>query len=83
MRTNETDEEIVTLPRKIILVSVWKFLRQITVEDENQLAEIPEVFPKDFNERILRQWQQTYPQKLLCLLQFFFRFPKYSRAKKS
>ena len=31
-----------------------KILTQITVEDENQLAE-REVFPKTINERILRQ----------------------------
>ena len=29
-------------------------------------------FPKKINERILRQWQQTYLEKLLCLLQCFF-----------
>ena len=30
--------------------------------------------PKKFNERILRQWQQTYLEKFLCLYQFFFCF---------
>ena len=29
-------------------------------------------FPKKINEPILRQWQQTYLEKLLCLLQYFF-----------
>ena len=46
-------------------------LTQITIEDENELA-VREVFPKRINERILRQWQQTYLEKLLCLLQCFF-----------
>ena len=32
-----------------------KILTQITIEDENELAEIQEVFPKKINERILRQ----------------------------
>ena len=32
-----------------------KILTQITLEDENELAEIREVFPKKINERILRQ----------------------------
>ena len=31
-----------------------KFLMQITIEDENELAE-REVFPKPINEQILRQ----------------------------
>ena len=48
-----------------------KILTQITIEDENELAE-REVFPKTINERILRQWQQTYLEKLLYLLQCFF-----------
>ena len=48
-----------------------KILTQITVEDENELAE-REVFPKTINERILRQRQQTCLEKLLCLLQCFF-----------
>ena len=43
-----------------------KILTQITIEDENELAE-REVFPKTINKRILRQWQQTY------LLQCFFK----------
>ena len=47
-----------------------KILTQITIEDENELAE-REVFPKTINERILRQWQQTYLEKLLCILQCF------------
>ena len=41
-----------------------KILTQITIEDENELAE-REVFPKTINE-------QTYLEKLLCLLQCFF-----------
>ena len=32
----------------------WKILTQITIEDENELAE-REVFPKTINVRILRQ----------------------------
>ena len=32
-----------------------KILAQITLEDENELAEIREVFPQEINERILRQ----------------------------
>ena len=32
-----------------------KILTQITIEDESELAEIREVFPKKINERILRQ----------------------------
>ena len=32
-----------------------KILTQITLEDENKLAEIREVFPKTINERVLRQ----------------------------
>ena len=32
-----------------------KILTQITTEDENELAERAEVFPKTINERILRQ----------------------------
>ena len=48
-----------------------KILSQVTIEDENELAE-REVFPKTINEWILRQWQQTYLEKLLCLLQCFF-----------
>ena len=43
-----------------------KILTQITIEDENELAE-REVFPKTIKERILRQRQQTYLEKLLCL----------------
>ena len=31
-----------------------------------------EVFQKTIKERVLRQWQQTYLEKLLCLLQCFF-----------
>ena len=31
-----------------------------------------ERFSQKINERILRQWQQTYLEKLLCLLQVFF-----------
>ena len=33
---------------------------QITIEDDNELEEIREVFPKKINKRILRHWQQTY-----------------------
>ena len=29
-------------------------------------------FPQKINEPILRQWQQTYLEKLLCLMQCFF-----------
>ena len=47
------ENEAVTLPRKRILVSL-KILTQITVEDENEMAE-REVFPKTINERILQQ----------------------------
>ena len=65
------EKEAVTLARKRILISVWKFFTQITVADENELAE-REVFPKTINERVLRQWQQTYLEKLLCLLLCFF-----------
>ena len=61
------EKEAVTLARKRILISVWKFFTQITVADENELAE-REVFSKTINERVLRQWQQTYFEKLLCLL---------------
>ena len=56
-----------------------KILTQITIEDENELAE-REVFLKTINERILRQSQQTYLEKLLCLLQCFF-FYKDKRRK--
>ena len=48
-----------------------KILTQITIEDENELAE-REVFPKTINERILRKKRQTYLEKPLCLLQCFF-----------
>ena len=48
-----------------------EILTQITIEDENELAE-REVFPKTTNQRILRQWQQTYLEKLLCLCSVFF-----------
>ena len=47
-----------------------KILTQITIEDENELAE-REVIPNTINERILRQSQQTYLEKHLCLLQCF------------
>ena len=45
-----------------------KILRQITIGDENELAE---VFPQKINERILGQWQQTCLENLLCFLQCF------------
>ena len=45
-----------------------KILTPITIEDGSELAEIREVFPKKINDRILRQRQQTYLEKLLCLL---------------
>ena len=45
---NEADVENKTLPRK-------KILTQFTIEDENKLAEIRDVSPKKFNERLLRQ----------------------------
>ena len=35
--------------------SVFEILTQITLEDENELAEIREVFPEKINERILGQ----------------------------
>ena len=38
-------------------------------------------FPKKINERILRQWQQTYLEKLLCLLQCFFFFTRTNGGK--
>ena len=41
---------------------MFENLTQITIEDENELAE-REVFPKTINERILRQRQQTYLEK--------------------
>ena len=37
------------------MVKNFKILAQITLEDENELAEIREVFPQKINERILRQ----------------------------
>ena len=49
-----------------------KILTQITIKDDNELAEIWEVFPKRINERTLWQWQQTYLENLFCLLQCFF-----------
>ena len=51
-----------------------KIWTQITIEDEKELAE-REVFTNTINERILRQWQQTYLEKFLCLLQcsFFYK----------
>ena len=42
---------IVTLPRRRILVECLKILTQITIEDENPLAE-REVFQKKINKRI-------------------------------
>ena len=45
-----------------------KILTQITIEEENELAEIREVFPQKIKERILRQGQQAYLENLLCLL---------------
>ena len=49
-------------------LNIWT---QITTDDENDLAE-REVFAKTINQRILRQWQQTHLEKLLCVLQCFF-----------
>ena len=48
-------------------------LTQITIEDENELAE-REVFPKTINERIFRQRQQAYLEKPASLpfAVFFF-----------
>ena len=63
------------------MVKNFKILAQITLEDENELAEIREVFPQKINERILRQWQQTYLEKLPCLLECFFFFHKDQRRK--
>ena len=37
-------------------------------------TEIREVFAQKVNEQILQQWQQTYLEKLLCLLQCLFFF---------
>ena len=54
-----------------------KILKQITIEDEKELAE-REVFQKTINEQILRQRQQTYLEKLLCLLQYLFFFTRTS-----
>ena len=73
---------IVTFPWKRIW-SVFEILTQITLEDENELAEIREVFPEKINEGILGQWRQTYLEKLLCLLQclLFFFFHKDQRRK--
>ena len=48
-----------------------KILTQFTIEDENELAEIRGVFSQKNYEQILWQWQQTYLEKLLCLLQRF------------
>ena len=39
-------------------------------------------FPKKINERILRQWQQTYLEKLLCLLRCFLKGPTEERWKR-
>ena len=39
-------------------------------------TEIREVFAQKVNEQILQQWQQTYLEKLLCLLQCLFFFYK-------
>ena len=57
-----------------------KILTQFTIEDENELAEIRGVFSQKNYEQILRQWQQTYLEKLLCLLQRFL-FYKDQRRK--
>ena len=57
-----------------------KILTQFTIEDENELAEIRGVFSQKNYEQILRQWQQTYLEKLLCLLQRFI-FYKDQRRK--
>ena len=45
------------------------------------MAKIREIFPQKINERILRQWQQTYLEKLLCLLQCFFFFTRTNGGK--
>ena len=57
-----------------------KILTQITIEDENELAEIRGVFPPKNYEQILPQWPQTYHEKLLYLLQRFL-FYKDQRRK--
>ena len=57
-----------------------KILTQITIEDENELAE-REVFPKTINERIFRQRQQTYLEKPASLPFAVFFFYKDTRRK--
>ena len=61
---------------------MFENLTQITIDDENELAE-REVFTKTINERILRQRQQTYLEKLLCLSQCFFTGTNGGKMEKS
>ena len=62
----------VNLPRKRILAVFESFIADHDWRREWNWQKIREVFPKKINERILRQWKQTYLKKLLCLLQCFF-----------
>ena len=55
------------------MVRVWKFNADHAWRRE-WTGRNSRGFPKKINERILRQWQQTYLEKLLCLLQCFFFF---------
>ena len=43
----DVDTDIVTFPRGRKYDPCLKFLKQITVENENELAEMREVFPKN------------------------------------
>ena len=56
LNENEADVETKSQPfRRRKYGPCLKILTQITIEDENELAEIQEVFPKNINEQILRQ----------------------------
>ena len=62
---------------------MFENLTQITIEDENELAE-REVFPKTINERILRQRQQTYLEKPASLpFAVFFFFTRGGKMEKN
>ena len=52
-------------------------LTWITIEDENELAEIREVSPQKINDRILRQRQQTYLEKLFLPFAVFYIYNYY------
>ena len=72
-RAPSLGSDVASIPDRMVLIFRIKYrpnFSQITTEDENELAE-REVFPNTINERMLRQWQQTYLEKLLCLLQCF------------